>query len=175
MDLAMRQGSFADFPWTLAVWHRGRSRRGSNNVRSVLRGALKDRLLVEDPRDGATRTQSPDAWPGEVAGGRYGSKMSTFPDAGRRVGHIMLDVLTAYDIGGSPDNGPRMQLAMNAINDVEAAVKMIRHDDGTLELDASDVSMPGIILINWMLEMRELDDGQDRHLMIAEMREYLDS
>ena len=97
--------------------------------------------------------------------------MSVFPELGQQAGQILLDAVSAYNPAGGPGNGPAMQLALGALAD-SGAVQMI--DRGThVELDSSNLTMPAIVLINWLLENHV--DAADRDAVISDMRMYLAS
>lgn len=86
----------------------------------------------------------------------------------------MLDLLIAYDVEGGSDNARRIQLALDSIKDVDGAIKVIDHDDGTTETDASEIVMPAVILLNFLLETEAAGVKFTREGAIAEMRAYLD-
>lgn len=102
--------------------------------------------------------------------------MNSFPESGRRVGHVLLDAVVAYVPGGDPVlNATSTNLALEAIAEVEGAIVVSARDDGNLNVDASGVMGGAMVTVAQLVERLAEARGTSREEVIAEMRSFLDS
>jgi hypothetical protein len=102
--------------------------------------------------------------------------MNSFPESGRRVGHVLLDAVVAYVPGGDADvNARSTNLALEAIADVDGALVVSACDDGNLNVNASGLMGGAMVTVAQLVERLAEARGTSREEIIAEMRAYLDS
>ena len=102
--------------------------------------------------------------------------MTSFPESGRLVGHVLLDAVVAYVPGGAPDvNAASTNLALQAIAEIDEAIVVTARDDGNLNVNASGIMGGAMVTVAQLVEQLAEARGVSREEVIAEMRAYLDS
>jgi len=102
--------------------------------------------------------------------------MTSFPESGRLVGHVLLDAVVAYVPGGDPDtNAASTNLALQAIAEIDEAIVVTARDDGNLNVNASGIMGGAMVTVAQLVEQLAEARGVSREEVIAEMRAYLDS
>ncbi|MCU1443845.1 MAG: hypothetical protein JWQ59_1995 [Cryobacterium sp.] len=100
--------------------------------------------------------------------------MTDIPEGGRQAAHVIIDAVSAWDTAATPDaNTQAMNLALNRMNDVDA-VRATLDDDDNLSLDASNLLGGAIVSMSWLIEQLARERHQDKQLVIAELRDFLD-
>jgi hypothetical protein len=101
-------------------------------------------------------------------------RMTEIPEGGRQVAHVILDAVSAWDTAATSDaNAAAMILALSRMNDVDA-VNATLDDDDNLSIDASNLLGGAMVSVNWLVEQLAHERGQDKELVIAQLRDFLD-
>jgi hypothetical protein len=100
--------------------------------------------------------------------------MTEIPEGGRQAAHVILDAVSAWDVAASSDaNAAAMILALTRMNEVDAVAATLDEDDN-LSVDASNLLGGAMVSVNWLVEQLAHERGQDKELVIAELRDFLD-
>lgn len=100
--------------------------------------------------------------------------MTEIPEGGRQAAHVLLDAVSAWDTAATPGaNAAAMTLALTRMNDVEAITALLDEDEN-LSVDASNLLGGAMVSVNWLLEQLARERGQDKQLVITELRDFLD-
>lgn len=110
----------------------------------------------------------------DAPGTCHDRRMTEIPEGGRQAAHVILDAVSAWDIAASSDaNAAAMILALTRMNDVDAVAATVDEDDN-LSVDASNLLGGAMVSVNWLVEQLAHERGQDKELVIAELRDFLD-
>jgi hypothetical protein len=100
--------------------------------------------------------------------------MTHIPEGGRQAAHVILDAVSAWDTAATSDtNAAAMTLALTRMNEVDAVTVTIDEDDN-LAIDASNLLGAAMVSVNWLVEQLSHSSGQDKQLVIAQLRDFLD-
>lgn len=103
--------------------------------------------------------------------------MSDMREAGRQTGHILLDVISAWD-SSQPDestvNRDAANIALERLNEI-GAVSGTQHDDGSVSLDVSDLVGGALVTMQWLVSCLDALTSLDRLEVVSRARRFLDT
>lgn len=97
-----------------------------------------------------------------------------FEEPGRQIAHVLVDSAVAYQADAESNVGP-VNLALSRISDIEGSVPVSVDESDEVTVDVSHLLGSALIAVNWLLDAAAGASGQDRDLVAADLRAFLDS
>ena len=100
--------------------------------------------------------------------------MSSMPEAGRQVGHVLLDAVSAWDGDAPPaDNLRAINLALQRLHDL-GVVNAFINERGEADVDVSDLVGPAVVLLLQAVSLAAPGNPDGEHGVIDALRQVLD-
>lgn len=100
--------------------------------------------------------------------------MSDLPEAGRQSAHVWLDLVSTYDDAAPELWQTSVSAALPRFSEVGAFTADFDEEESHLTVDASNLLLPGAVIMQWLIHALADARGQDRTDVIVWLREQMD-
>jgi hypothetical protein len=102
----------------------------------------------------------------------YRLRMST-PEIGRQAAHVLIDAVSVYDREATEaSNTQAVVMALSRLHDI-GVIEVTSGVDG-VQVEASNLVMPAVTAMTWLLSQLAEATGEDKETLIAELRDLFD-
>lgn len=94
------------------------------------------------------------------------------PEAGRESANVILDAVSAFDVDRH-DNSAAMDLAVQRLNDIDGAYRVLVNERDEVTLDLSNLVGGSTVTIMRLVQLLAEATGVSREEVISDLREWL--